>query len=398
MKPHIDNSHHHNESVAIIGHGLAGVMAALMLARKGVRIYLIGKAQQGQGGMQGGMQLASNGLKALRSAGLEEAAVMAQAVRLDRIILKRMGGLVVLAEYVHAEDKPYIAIARHDLMALAAVRLKREKHIQQIESDLIAITQSEGGRPLITLADHRQIEVDEIIGADGQAGYCRQFVTGENFTSETVRAKARPSFFAMRAVVPADHLPRAFSQPHTQLFLGSGYHLVAYPIANRAHVNLVFCAEERLLGDAWQARIFAPKPFFAPLAKPDIIWHKTPLYPAEILPIWRRAHVTLIGDAAHSMPPHLAQGVGQSFADIAALHDCLNEASVPEALRKMTQIRMPQIGAIARKADLSGRAMRLSGIAAKGRDVFLGGAGASFLHYWLADIWHPPHNHKSESL
>jgi salicylate hydroxylase len=43
--------------------------------------------------------------------------------------------------------------------------------------------------------------------------------------------------------------------------------------------------------------------------------------------------VTLIGDAAHIMPPHLAQGAGQSFEDIAYLKTQLQEKELSDALR-----------------------------------------------------------------
>ena len=39
--------------------------------------------------------------------------------------------------------------------------------------------------------------------------------------------------------------------------------------------------------------------------------------------LWRYQRLTLIGDAAHMMPPHLAQGAGQSFEDIAILDQML---------------------------------------------------------------------------
>ena len=60
------------------------------------------------------------------------------------------------------------------------------------------------------------------------------------------------------------------------------------------------------------------------------------LYDREPLPTWTKGRLTLLGDAAHPMLPHLGQGANQSIEDGMALATMLagaTNASVPAALR-----------------------------------------------------------------
>ena len=66
------------KTVAIIGQGLTGVTAGLMLAEHSYDILLVGAKPS----LVGGLQLAPNGLEALRAIGFYDAA-LSSGVRLD---------------------------------------------------------------------------------------------------------------------------------------------------------------------------------------------------------------------------------------------------------------------------------------------------------------------------
>ena len=117
-------------------------------------------------------------------------------------------------------------------------------------------------------------------------------------------------------------------------------------------------------------------------------WSKTSVSPAGSPLCWRRGRVVLAGDAAHIMPPHLAQGAGQALQDAASLQQSLTAiADIDEALAIYARQRASVVSAVVRKADISGKIMAFGGAKGRLRNIMIDLAGPSFLQSWLADVW-----------
>jgi salicylate hydroxylase len=98
--------------------------------------------------------------------------------------------------------------------------------------------------------------------------------------------------------------------------------------------------------------------------------------------------VVLAGDAAHSMPPHLAQGAGQGLQDAASLLAWLEKADdIDTAFAGYARERAADVSRIVQKADVSGRIMAMSGPAARLRDLALNLGGPRLMQSWLAEVW-----------
>ena len=363
------------QRVGIIGHGLTGIAAAAMLARSGYQVTLIGPKPP----FAGGLQLAPNGLAALRALDMYDA-VMEKAVQLDTILISAMGDGRTLAEIPHHDKRVYVGMGRADLYALFQAQAAQQKNLQLVSSPAVSIARAEQSAEIV-LKDGQLLFFDEIIGADGANGLCRGFVCGARLSRKDA------PYYAMRTELPADQLPRLFSRPQTQLILGDGCHFVSYPIAGRQKINMVFCAAAETLNGEWEAKILQPHPLLKYLYRAAPDWAKLPLYTDSPIASWRRLQVTLIGDAAHVMPPHLAQGAGQSFEDIAALQSRLAEEGLSQGLRSMAVSRAGALKSISGKAGLTGQMMRLSGLPGQLRDSLLGLTGTQLVENWLADVW-----------
>ena len=363
------------QRVGIIGHGLTGIAAAVMLARGGYQVTLIGPKPP----FAGGLQLAPNGLAALRALGMYDA-VMEKAVQLDAILITAMQGGRKLAEIPHHDKRVYVGMGRDDLYALFQAEALQLKNLRFLPSPAVSITRADQSAEIV-LEDGQLLYCDEIIGADGANGLCRSFVCGARLSRKDA------PYYAMRAELPADQLPRLFSRPQTQLILGDGCHFVSYPIAGRQKINAVFCASADALTSEWEAKILQPHPLLKYVHRAAPAWAKLPLYTDNPLASWRRLQVTLIGDAAHVMPPHLAQGAGQSFEDIADLQSRLAEEGLSQGLRSMAISRAGALKSISGKAGLTGQMMRLSGLPGQLRDSLLGLTGTQLVEHWLADVW-----------
>ena len=81
------------------------------------------------------------------------------------------------------------------------------------------------------------------------------------------------------------------------------------------------------------------------------------LYDREPLPTWSQGRLTLLGDAAHPMLPHLGQGANQSIEDGMALATILAQsdtAGVPAALQAYERLRRERVAEIQPGARING--------------------------------------------
>ena len=81
------------------------------------------------------------------------------------------------------------------------------------------------------------------------------------------------------------------------------------------------------------------------------------LYDREPLPGWTKGRLSLLGDAAHPMLPHLGQGANQSIEDGMALAIILgraDRATAPQALLAYERLRRERVAEVQRGARASG--------------------------------------------
>ena len=377
-------AHTASHDIIIIGRNIAGLGAAYALGKAGYSSLIIGPETR----LYGGFQLAPNGFSALEALGLRQN-IDAGALAVNAIQLKSLERAETLAEISHDDTLPYAGISRQHILdcLLAAVK---NLPVTMMDSHLKALDLGRGSaqnRLLLETGDI--ISAPLLVGADGPAGLCRSAITG--YQPE----QAASDYLAMRAEIPASTLAKSFSNPVCQLWLGSGSHFVCYPFTHQGQslVNAVYCMKRSALSSgASEAiqRIFSRHPVLSSFADNNIIWQETDLPDCESLPVWQRGGLTLIGDAAHQMPPHLAQGAGQVFEDIACLSECLTQAPPEQALRDMARIRSHDVTAIMQKARQSGSVMRLDGLSARMRNNFIKMAGGGFVEDWLRSVWYGP--------
>ena len=147
------------------------------------------------------------------------------------------------------------------------------------------------------------------------------------------------------------------------MWLGNGKHFLAFPVRAGELINYVgFVPADEEMKESWSApgdpdalrREFAGwDPRIGSLLQQVQTTFRWALYDREPLPTWTKGRLTLLGDAAHPMLPHLGQGANQSIEDGMALATILARADRATAARGA-----PRLRAAAPRAGRAGAARR----------------------------------------
>src|SRR5437764_7983977 len=151
------------------------------------------------------------------------------------------------------------------------------------------------------------------------------------------------------------------------MWLGPGRRFLAFPVRAGELINYVgFVPADEEMKESWSApgdpdvlrREFAGwDPRIETLLREVESTFRWALYDREPLPGWSRGRLTLLGDAAHPMLPHLGQGANQSIEDGMALATILarsDRASAPAALLAYERLRRDRVAQVQRGARENG--------------------------------------------
>ena len=382
-----------SRTIFIAGAGIGGLTAALALAARGFRIVVLEKAERLEEA-GAGLQLSPNASRVLTDLGLQPR-LAARAVTPDAVSLMsaRSGGEVVrlpLGEAAGARaGAPYWVMHRADLQAALQAEVNEHPDIElrlgcQFED---AAPHAKGLTVVQRSAMTRQQEVAlALIGADG----IWSAVRGHSFPNMQPQSSG---LIAWRGTLDATQLPREYTAPRVQLWMGPGAHIVAYPISGARQINVVVIVPGTWNRPGWSAPgdglelkgAFDAQRWPAParmmLGAVDV-WRKWALFTLPGGGEWTSGTIALLGDAAHAMLPFAAQGAGLAIEDAAVLAKTLSEQPVETAkqitaaLKRYARLRRSRVAQVERAARKQGRIYHYTGALALARDLTIKTMGA----------------------
>jgi 2-polyprenyl-6-methoxyphenol hydroxylase-like FAD-dependent oxidoreductase len=313
------------QNVLVVGAGAAGTATAILLAEAGVAVDLV-EVKPEPATVGSGITLQGNALRVLRRLGVWDE-VRATGFAFDGLGLRAPDPAgTLLVEMPDARtggpDLPAtVGMPRPDLARILLDRAAAVGAKVRFGTTPTALDQDADGVD-VTFADGSAGRYDVVVGADGIRSWTRRAL---GIPLET-RATGMGIWRAFG--------PRPDSVTRTDLYYGGPSYIAGYcPTgADSLYAYVVEDARDRSTLTPRQqldtmrelaAAYHGPwDDIRATLTDPDRVnytWFETHVLDAP----WNRGRVVLVGDAAHSCPPTLAQGAAQALEDAAVLGELL---------------------------------------------------------------------------
>jgi len=317
-------------NVAVVGAGVSGLAAAIRLARAGIAVDLI-EAQPELTALGSGISLQANALQAFAALGAWED-VAAAGYPFDGLVLRAPGpdapviarraeGSASAAGMPSAMGMPRPALARilFEHATAAGVRARFG----------VRATGVREGQGVVTLESETGDvgTYDLVIGADGLHSAIRAslgITTGPEptgmgiwraFVSRPAEVETTELYYGGPAYI-AGYTPTGVDSMYAFLVFDAERHFDLPAAEGAAYMR----DRSRAYGGPWDS-------IRADLDSGDALvnytWFTRHVVPAP----WNRGRTVIIGDAAHSCPPTIAQGAAQALEDALVLTGLLVEAT-----------------------------------------------------------------------
>ena len=359
----------------IIGAGIAGPAAAILLKRAGFNVELF-EAWPYSAGIGGGLQIAPNGMRVLAEIGLADDMIATGSISESFDFYSKSGRKLgsVNRSMQQRFGMPAVNMRRSDLLETIInrawcenVELRFEKRLARIED--------RADRPIVAhFSDGSSSEGDFLIGADGVHSMVRQHVLPDGprpFDTGLISFGG----FIPRSLIEGGAMGQGIEATFGQSgFFGYGFcspdpHCGAMWWSTQPSRGLDAAAHRSMDQETIRRHLLDfhagwrdPIPRILHAAEGILV---TDTLDVATLPVWSRGRTLLIGDAAHATSPHAGQGASLALED--AMRLCrlmLERRDLGETFRAFEEerrTRVERIVAIARRNGNSKREFSATG-------------------------------------
>jgi salicylate hydroxylase len=343
---------------AIIGGGIGGLAAANALSQHGLDVTVYEQAET-LGEVGAGVFVYPNSLRQLERMGFKDAlAAVGAKVGTGSRYCRKDGSVVgpILTTDSTGWNGMY-GMHRADLLNAFAAPLPRDA--VRCGHRCVGFEQDDT-KATVHFANGVSAQADVVVAADGIKSVLQPYVVEPSPPEYS-------GFRAYRGLIARDQLDSWRDETH-QVWMGEGKHFMVFPVRSGTLLNYVgFVPLDIETVESWSAigdrdELAASFEGWDPqvtglLEKVETcFWWG--LFDRRPLSAWSKGRLTLLGDAAHAMLPHLGQGANQAIEDGVALGILLegrSRAEVPRILTAYEELRRPRTAMVQTEARQNGR-------------------------------------------
>jgi 6-hydroxynicotinate 3-monooxygenase len=338
-----------NKKIAVIGAGLGGLTAGILLQKAGFQVEVHEQAPSFLR-IGAGLHLSANAMYVMRATGIEDRLMSVSSEpssfwSRDWQSGESLFDLPLGEEGTAKYGAPYINVHRGDLHeiladALAPGTIKFGRRLTKIVED--------GETSRLEFADGTSAEAHVVIGADGLNSVVRTHMYGPEEPLYTGR-------IAHRAVFSADFLGGEHIADCTKWW-GEGKHILAYYTTTRKDELYIVSSIPQ---ETWDL-----PGSFVPCERDEFVAHFDDAHPElkrvveavrdvttwpmserRVYPeVWHSNGIVLLGDACHAMRPYMAAGAASAMEDAAVLARALDSIDdIGAAFRTYEANRVPRV-------------------------------------------------------
>jgi salicylate hydroxylase len=376
-------------SVVIVGGGIGGLFAANALIAHGLHVSIYEQAPV-LGEVGAGVYVTPNAVRHLERVGLGPA-------------VEKWGARVGPgSHYFRHDGTPIAPVQVADATGWnASFGMHRADVVDFLAANLPAGIVHTGHRAVgfeqngdtarVKFANGAAAEADVVVAADGIHSELRPYVF----------PPSKPVFhgtISYRGLVSRERLPD-WPMDRWQMWAGPSRHFLVFPVRHGTMVNYVgFVPADGDMLESWSApgdpellrREFEGwDPRIGSVLKQVDKTFRWALYDREPLPTWTKGRLTLLGDAAHPMLPHLGQGANQSIEDGMALATILarvDASAVPASLLAYERLRRERVAEVQRGARQNGLRVDSASSDLRVRDAELAAHAEFRKHLYAYDV------------
>lgn len=374
-------------TIYVAGAGVAGLTLSLALAKFGATVVVLERAKSIQE-VGAGLQVSPNARRVLNQLGLDRALrdTALEPSGIDVFPFRARQPLTTLRLGKAMTERfgaPYAVMHRADLVDILHRACKRFANIDMLFG-VRSFEATSHARGVSTIIDEasaaaRSTRGFAFVGADGVNSRTRQ----------EAMAGPAPKYagsIAWRTSVPISALRSVLEIDRVTVLMAPGYHAVCYPLPHRQQFNIA------LFAHAKESEAFGPKALRAPnlpwamlrsrhfdaiMEAAGDTWGIWPLSTVET-DTWHEGNIGLIGDAAHAMQPHQAQGAAMAIEDAAILAPLLmTEPNAESAFARYAALRQPRVERVRRLSASNGFAFHLEWPLSLARNAVIAAQGPS---------------------